>query len=408
MGTTSTPVGSFADAEPAVESEPGGWAAVISLALGSFALVLSEFLPIGLLPAISADFGVGIGTAGLLVVVTGLAAAAAAPLVTVLSSRIDRRTTLWALTLSLVIANISGALAQNFAMLLAARVLLGIAAGGFWAVGAGLGSRLVAPGSVIRATSLITAGISIATVLSLPLSAWVSDASSWRTAFLIGAAFSVVALLAQLALLPRIPAREGVQWSSLRVLLTAPRARQVLVVSMFVFLAQFTAYTYVAEYLGRLVDLDPPTITLGLLIMGIAGVFGNSIASVTLARSLPATVAAMQVLLIVSVVSLPLLAWSLPGVIVLLVLWGLVWGALPLGMQTWMLQASPSATEGSLALFVTTVQFAIAAGSVVGGIAVSTLGVTFDFFLAGGIAAVGVVVFLSFNARRPIGARDRV
>ena len=163
------------DATTAAPTERRGWLAVVSLALGSFALVLSEFLPIGLLPALAADFGVGVGTAGLLVVSTGLAAAVSAPVLTVLTSRTDRRTVLLWLTGLVVAANAVGALTQDFAVLLGARLLLGVSAGGFWAIGAGLAVRLVPGGSVVRATSLITAGISVATVLSLPLGSLVSS-----------------------------------------------------------------------------------------------------------------------------------------------------------------------------------------------------------------------------------------
>ncbi len=388
-----------ADPRTTNTSERRGWLGVLSVALGSFVLVLSEFLPIGLLPAISADLGIGVGTAGLMVVATGLTAAVSSPVVTVLTSRIDRRTVIWSLTVLLVIADLVGALAVNFMMLLGARLLLGIALGGFWAIGSALAGRLVSAGSVIRATSFITAGISVATVVSLPLGSFVSSAASWRTAFVIAAALGVVALAGQLVLLPRISARERVRFSTLGRLLTARRARAGLIATALVFLAQFAAYTYVAQFLKELVRIEPATVTVALLILGVAGIAGNFIVGFALARSLTATVTVMQVGLVVSLISLPLLASSIPGVIALLVFWGLIWGALPLGMQTWMSGISPAASESSLALFVTTIQLAIAAGSVVGGIAVSTIGLAPDFYLAAGIAAVGVACLVSSNLR---------
>src|SRR6201991_612472 len=85
-------------------SDRRGWVAVLSVALGSFVLVLSEFLPIGLLPAISADLRISIGTTGLLVVAAGLMGAIGAPVVTVLTSRVDRRVVLLSLTALLVVS----------------------------------------------------------------------------------------------------------------------------------------------------------------------------------------------------------------------------------------------------------------------------------------------------------------
>lgn len=377
-----------------------GWLSVTSVALGSFVLVLSEFLPIGLLPAIADDLDVGIGTAGLMVVATGLVGAVAAPVVTVLTSRLDRRVVLVSLTVLLVVADGLAAIAPSFWALLIARMLLGVGIGGFWAIGAGIAGRLVRPELTIRATSLITAGVSVATVVSLPLGALVSSLASWRLGFVIGGALGVVALVLQLAMLPRIPAQQRVRFATLGSLLRVPRARVGLIAAAFVFAAQFAAYTYIAPYLQQLVGVGPDTVTIALLVFGVAGIVGNFAAGFTLDRSVLATIGASKFVLAAAVVLLPLLAHSVVGVFVLLVVWGLVWGALPLGMQTWMSTASPAGSETGLALFVTTIQLAIAAGSVLGGAAVSSFGLAADFWLAGGVAIVGAVVLVAMGLRK--------
>jgi predicted MFS family arabinose efflux permease len=377
-----------------------GWLSVTSVAVGSFVLVLSEFLPIGLLPAIADDLDVGIGTAGLMVVATGLVGAVAAPVVTVLTSRLDRRVVLVSLTVLLVVADGLAAIAPSFWVLLIARMLLGVGIGGFWAIGAGIAGRLVRPELTIRATSLITAGVSVATVVSLPLGALVSSLASWRLGFVIGGALGLVALVLQLAMLPRIPAQQRVRFATLGSLLRVPRARVGLIAAAFVFAAQFAAYTYIAPYLQQLVGVGPDTVTIALLVFGVAGIVGNFAAGYTLDRSVLGTIGASKFVLAAAVVLLPLLAHSVVGVFVLLVVWGLVWGALPLGMQTWMSTASPAGSETGLALFVTTIQLAIAAGSVLGGAAVSSFGLAADFWLAGGVAIVGAVVLVAMGLRK--------
>lgn len=381
-------------------TERRGWLGVLSVALGSFVLVLSEFLPIGLLPAIATGLHVGIGTAGLMVVGTGLVGAVAAPVVTVATSRVDRRVVLVALTILLVVADVLAAIAPTFGVLLLARMLLGVGIGGFWAIGAGIAGRLVKPSAAIRATSFITAGISVATVVSLPLGAFVSSLASWRLAFLIGAVLGLIALVLQLAMLPRIPAAHRVRFATLGGLLRIPRARVGLIATAFIFAAQFAAYTYVAPYLTQLVDVGPDTITLALLVFGVAGIVGNFVAGFTLSRSVIGTLGAAKFVLAGALVLLPLLAHSVPGVFALLVVWGLVWGALPLGTQTWMATASPGGAESGLALFVTTIQLAIAAGSVAGGAVVTSLGLSADFWLSGGIAVIGAVVLIGLGLRR--------
>ena len=397
---TSTPA---AAGEPAM-TDRRGWISVLSVALGSFVLVLSEFLPIGLLPAIAEDLRIDVGTAGLMVVVTALLGAIGAPVVTVYTSRVDRRVVLWSLTALLVVADVLGALAPSFGVLLVSRMLLGLCIGGFWALGAGIASRLVRESAVIRATSFITAGVSVATVVSLPLGAFVSSVATWRLAFLIGAGLGVIALVLQVTMLPRIPALQRVRFRTLGQLLTIPRARVGLIATALAFVAQFSAYTYVAPYLQELVRISPTTTTVALLAFGIAGIAGNFVSGITLSRSVTVTLAVTKVALALAVVALPLLAWSLPGVFVLLVVWGFVWGALPLGLQTWMSQAAPDASDGSLALFVTTIQIAISAGSVVGGLGVGAFGIAFDFYLAGAIALASLLVLLALGrGRRGVG-----
>lgn len=372
---------------------------MISVSLGSFVLVLSEFLPIGLLPNIASDLGIGIGTAGLLIVATAIAAAIGAPVITVVSSRIDRRYVLWSLMVLLIIADVVGAMAGSFALLLVARVLLGVTLGAFWAIGAGIAGRLVAAPQVIKATSIITAGVSVATVVSLPLGSLVANLASWRLAFVIGAGLAVVALVGQLILLPSIPSSSRVAFRTFGGLFRVQRARVGLIATAFVFLAQFTAYTFITPYLEDLVKVDTSTVTLALLVFGIAGIAGNFAFSVALSRNLVGTLLFGKILLAVAIVLLPLLAWTVPGVFVLLIVWGFVWGGMPLGMQTWMSTAAPGVAEGSLAMFVTTIQLAISGGSIVGAVTLGLGGYGATFTVSAVIAALGFVTLLVLGRR---------
>ena len=123
--------------------ERDAWPAVAAIALGSFALVFSEVIPVGLLADISGHLGVSIGTGGLMVVVPAVAAAIAAPLLTLCSARLERRTVLVGLSALVLVSDVIGGLAPGIGVILAARAVLGIGVGGFWVFGAGAALTLV-------------------------------------------------------------------------------------------------------------------------------------------------------------------------------------------------------------------------------------------------------------------------
>jgi predicted MFS family arabinose efflux permease len=137
---------------------------VLSIALGTFVLVTSEFLPIALLSSISQSLDLSKGVVGLTVMIPGLIAAGAAPALAMLAGRLNRKTVLTCLTLLTTLSNLIVALAPNLTWLLVGRIFLGVAVGGFWTFSVAAGRRLVDERSGARATALISAGISIGTV----------------------------------------------------------------------------------------------------------------------------------------------------------------------------------------------------------------------------------------------------
>ncbi|WP_462100343.1 MFS transporter [Streptacidiphilus sp. PAMC 29251] len=373
------------------------------MALGSFTLVLSELLPVGALSQIGASLRISTGTTGLLVVVPGLAAALAAPLLTVASGRLDRRRVLWTLAALTAVADAVCALAQDLAVMLAGRVLLGLALGGFWSVGAAVAPRLVGPGSAHRAASLVTAGISLGTVASLPLAALAAQQADWRAAFWAAALLALLALAAQLRLLPVLPAVAATGAWALLAALRRPAARAGLATTTCVFLGHFFAYTYVGPYLERQAQLGTGAVAGLLLGYGAAGVAGNFLAGLTLARSVRGTIGAAAAGLAVAVALLPLCTHAPLLVGALLLVWGAAFGALPLALQTAMAQAVPAAPESGLAVFVTVVQVSLATGSLLGGLTVDRYGISASLLTGAVLAAAAVLAVLAL----PVGRRSR-
>ncbi|HBT54063.1 MAG TPA: MFS transporter, partial [Erwinia persicina] len=158
------------------------WTAVIAVGLATFSVVTTEMLPVGLLTAIAGTLNMTTGSAGLMISLPALLAALFAPFVVIASGGTDRRWILCGLLALLVVANLASALAPNLMVMLVARILLGFCMGGIWAIAGGLASRLVPEMAIGLATAIIFGGVAAASVLGVPLGAFIGDVMGWRWA----------------------------------------------------------------------------------------------------------------------------------------------------------------------------------------------------------------------------------
>jgi predicted MFS family arabinose efflux permease len=374
---------------PAPKNPHSPWSGVLSIAIGAFALVTTEFLPVGLLPAIATELRVTEGVAGMMVTVPGIVAALAAVLVTIGIGKTDRRYVIWGLTGTLLLSNLIVAFSHSFPLVLAGRALLGIGVGGFWALGPALSTRLVPPGTEARALSMIFAGVSIGTVAGVPAGALIGELYGWRTAFHAGSAVAVLVLLTQMWLLPKLPAKQSITFRHLPELLLVPKARLGIFITLLIFIGQFSAYTYITPFLSQVTQLNAKTISILLLAYGAAGLVGNIVGGKIVARSVRTALITTGMVLGLSTVALPLLGHGLWGASALVVIWGIAFGMMPMSVQTWIFQAAPHAMESGGAVFVATAQVALASGALVGGVAVDHLGVS-SAMVVGGLLALAM------------------
>jgi predicted MFS family arabinose efflux permease len=382
-----------------IQSPLRSWLSVVSVAIGAFAFVTTEFLPVGLLPQIARDLGVSPGTAGLMVTTPGAIAAVSAPAMMLGAGRIDRRLILLALTVLLLASNLVSAFAPNFGFMLLGRALLGACLGGFWTLALAASGRLVREHHAAKATAMILAGVTCATVIGVPLGTFISGLSSWRASFVATGVLAAFALAAQALLLPSLPSSAAIRFSDLRALLGRPHPRKSLLMVALVFGAHFSSYTYIAPYLVQNAKFSLTTITALLLGFGFVGFISNFAISATVTRNLKASLVAMVSTLMISLSVLPLLPDSQAGVIVAVLGWGVAFGAIPLCLSIWMQLSAPDLPEAGSALFVSIIQVAIALGSFVGGVVVDMAGVPADFLLGGFLALAGLGAIASFGKK---------
>lgn len=375
------------------------WFGVVAVTLGIFVIVSTEILPIGLLTPIGADFALTPGRTGWLMTTPGLVAAVAAPLVTLVTARLDRRLMLCALMILLAVAGFLAAAAPVFWLELVARFLVGLTIGGFWAIGAGLAGRLVPDRWAPRATAVIFAAVPLGSVLGVPAGTFVGELAGWRTSF---AALGVLALLALAALRSTVPPLPPLQITRAAVLRDALRgSRNAVVVTCLIVTAHFATYTYVTPFLRNVVR--PELIGLFLLVYGGAGLVGNLIAGTTAARNLTATFATCAALIAAATLLMPVVGRSTTGALVLLVVWGLGYGGVPVCSMSMFARAAPQSREAATVWFTCSFQAVLSIGALLGGLVVDAWSVPVAMVAGGGCAVLAVVVLLWSRAQEVPG-----
>jgi len=373
------------------------WWAVAAAGLATFSVVTTEMLPVGLLTLIADHFGASAGTAGLMISLPALLAALFAPLVVVAAGGLDRRRILCALLGLLLVANLASALAPGIGWLLAARVLVGFCMGGIWAIAGGLAARLVPPACIGLATSIIFGGVAAASVLGVPLGAMIGEALGWRWAFVAMAVFSGLVLLMHLRVVPALPVEGSVRARQFLQQLGNRGLRMGLLLTLLLVAAHFVAFTYVRPLLVTLAHVDAAWIGGLLFAYGMAGILGNFIVGPLAARRPRGLLLAIALGLLLTPLLLLWVGGTPAGGVAVLLLWGLAYGGVSVGLMTWMMKAVPRAVEIATALYVGVFNIGIALGAWAGGLLVDGLGLQANLWVAAGLAAMATVVVMGLR-----------
>jgi len=378
------------DVEPTIDRAPedyaepaSHWSAVFSLTMGVFGLVTAEFLPASLLTPMADALQISEGQAGQAVTVTAGVALFSGLLVPSLTQRLDRRVILLVFSTLLIISDVLVGLAPNLAVLLVARVLLGVALGGFWALAAALAMRLVREAHIARALSMIFTGVPVATVAAAACGSYLGGIVGWRNVFFIAAAVGAIALIVQAATLPSLTPERPTPLHMLFRVLSRPGIGAGVLAIVLVFCGHFIFFTYVRPFLETVSGAGIERVSTTLLAFGLANLAGTLAAGMLLERSLRLTLFLMPGVMALLALLLVVLGGVSAGLDTLLVAaWGVAFGAVPVAWSTWITQTVPDEAESAGGLMGAAVQLAIALGAAVGGLLFDAEGIPAAFTAA--------------------------
>jgi predicted MFS family arabinose efflux permease len=351
---------------PGLRAAPA-WGAVLALSLCVATLIASEFMPVSLLTPIAAELsltdgqaGQAIGVSGIFAVLTSLFIAAATP-------GLDRRTLLLALTALMLVSGLVVAFAPNYEVLMLGRALIGIAIGGFWSMSAATIMRLVPAKDVPKGLAILNGGNALATTVAAPLGSFMGEVVGWRGAFFSVVPLAAVTLVWLLVALPRMPNRSKASPLATFRVLRRPEVSLGMAAAGLFFMGQFALFTYLRPFLEKVTAVETSTLSLLLLLLGVAGLLGTVAVGTVLRSSLYGALTAMSLAMAALALGLVEFGTSLPATAVILALWGFVGTAAPVGWWAWLSQALPDDAEAGGGLMVAVVQFAITAGATSGG-----------------------------------------
>jgi DHA1 family inner membrane transport protein len=348
--------------------------ALFSLTAGAFAIGMTEFVIMGLLPNVAADLNVSIPQAGQLITGYALSVAIGAPILAVATHRIPQKNLLCLLMLLFIIGNGVAAVAPNYAVLMGARLFTALAHGTFFGVGAILASNLVAPNRRAAAVSVMMAGLTLANVIGVPFGTFIGQYMGWRASFWAVVAMGLITLIGILALVPDV--RQQQASSALRQIraLVQPKLLVVLLAGALGCSSLFTVFTYIAPLLQEVTGFAEHDVTWVLVLFGIGVTLGNilggKLADWKLMPTLVGSFAALAAVLAVMA-----LFDDLPAVVVVLIfLWGIVSFAVLPGLQVLIMTLAKDAPALASTSTHSALNFGNAGGAFLGGLVITNAG----------------------------------
>ena len=386
--------------------------ALLALALGAFGIGTTEFVIVGLLPHVAADFSVSIPTAGMLVTGYALGVVVGAPLMTAAGVRLPRKTMLVILMGVFIVGNLLCAVATSYALLMTGRLVAALTHGAFFGIGSIVAAGLVAPNKKASAIALMFIGLTVANVLGVPLGTLLGQQLGWRSTFWAVTAFGLVGLLGIVALVPAQPREDTGGLRGELAVFRRPQVWLALAMTTLGFGGVFASFTYLAPMMTDVAGFSEGAVAWLLVLFGVGLCAGNLIggraADVRLMPSLYVILAALAAVLLVFTFTSRA---QIPAAVTIAVFGAVGFATVP-PLQARVMQKAEGAPALASAANIAAFNLGNAIGAWLGGIAVDQgLGYTAPNWIGALLAAAGLATalysgLLDRRARKNTSASD--
>lgn len=375
--------------------------ALLALAISAYAIGTTEFISVGLLPLIAENLHISVTTAGLTVTLYALGVTFGAPVLTSLTTGMSRKSLLIAIMVVFIAGNSLAAASGSIGVLLTARVLSALSHGVFMSIASTIAADLVPENKRASAISMMFSGLTVAIVTGVPLGTWIGQQMGWRAAFVTIAVIGLVALIANLILIPAslrkgvpTPVREQVK------LVTNGRLLLAFAITALGYGGTFVVFTYLSPLLHEITGFAESTVVVILLIYGVAIAIGNVIGGKAANRR---PLKALFLMFILQAIVLLVLMVTAPfkaaGLITIFFMGLLAFMNVP-GLQIYVVMLAerftPGAKDVASAVNIAAFNAGIAIGAYLGGVVTDSIGLIHTTWI-GAVMVLAAVVLTGWS-----------
>lgn len=385
-----------------IQERKGGTPALMALAISAFGIGTTEFVPVGLLSTLANDLNISITLAGLLISGYAMGVAFGAPIITALTNKMSRKSLLMLLMVIFIVGNSVAAISTSFGLLLVARIITSFSHGVFFSIGSTIAADLVPENKRASAIAFMFTGLTVATVTGVPLGTFIGQHFGWRSTFWAVAMLGLIAIIAISMLVPKNlkQAPPSKLSDNFKILTNGPLLLAFSITALG-YGGTFVAFTYLAPILEKVTGFAPSSVSVILLVYGIAVAIGNTLGGKAANHN---PLKALTWMFVIQAIILIILTFTAPfklvGIVTIFFLGLLAFMNVP-GLQIYVVQLAekyvPSAVDIASALNIAAFNVGIAIGAFVGGIIVDSIGLIHTPWI-GGVMVFGAVLLSLWSA----------
>ena len=367
------------------------WLPVIGLTFSAFIFNTSEFIPIGLLSDIAADFSITESHAGLMITVYAWVVALASLPLMLVFAKTESKKLMLSITALFVVSHVLSGLASDFYMLMLSRMGVACAHAIFWSIVTPLAVKTAPEGKQSTALSFIVSGSSIAMIVGLPLGRTIGLYAGWRATFLIIGAVALMILCILALVLKKTPGESNFSIRKLPALFKTPALLGIYLITVIAITGHFTGYSYIEPFMGQVVGMGSTLITLVLTLFGIVGIFGSVIFSKFYDRHPGFFIKYAVSGICISLLLLQAASFSIWSEFLLCVFWGLAINSYNLVFQSEIIRNAPQGTAVAMSIYSGIYNVGIGTGALVGGAVCDGTGIQYIGYVGGAIVLIALV-----------------